>query len=161
MKRGHPYDTDELDRKRTEQRRILRSIPGWLVRRTDQLPIPPTPAVDAEDRVLVETQLRALADEEVAQLDDLLEQFEAALAVEPAFEFVRDGIYNSTVGTAELAARFGGIIDGLMADAEAARVARVSASEDIPGVHRLLVLLAWADALAGDYVDPRIVDAYA
>lgn len=63
MERGRPYQTDELDRLRSAQRQILRTIPTELVERLAQdlptLPVPEHPV----DRAMVEAILREQAQE--------------------------------------------------------------------------------------------------
>ena len=66
MRSGHPYRTEELAQTRSEQRRILRSIPDWIVANT-RLNRPGPRLADPDD-ALVERELRRLADRELEPL---------------------------------------------------------------------------------------------
>jgi hypothetical protein len=141
---GHPYLTDELDAKRAEQRRALRSIPSWIVDTTRiSRPGPPLGGTDA---ALVEIELRRLADQDLEPLRSWVTVWQGHTESE-AIEW--------WIGQAELNAALEDVARQVRADHEAKR-----AAEYPPGLYsrilRVVTLLAWADELAGDYADPRL-----
>jgi hypothetical protein len=64
LKPGHPFQTSELDAQRVRQRRAFRFIRDWIIKKvkTDSTPGP------LADAALIETELRRLADEDLAAL---------------------------------------------------------------------------------------------
>jgi hypothetical protein len=70
MREGHPYLTEILDQQRARQRRVLRSIPSALLNSEVRRVKP----VEEVDRGIAETELRRLADVELAGLEELLKQ---------------------------------------------------------------------------------------
>ena len=148
---GHPYATLDLIVRRTEQRRVLRTIPDWFV--TEHLDIPEFPVPSNPiDRVLVESMLREQAQELfksgpvgfINRMRDnsewgALSEYLKAVNTLPAFDLA---------DAAEWLRREAHTVEG-------------AAIKDADGhddwLKRLLVALLLADRLAEDgYFDPRI-----
>jgi hypothetical protein len=141
---GHPYRTDALVQTRAEQRRLLRSIPDWIV---DNVRLsPPAPRLGDPDDALVERELRRLATRELEQLDGWLDAWQAHAEA----ELVRRWFERVEIGAA--------LEDVAGAVREADEAARVVDYPPglFPVVLRVVALLAWADELAADYADPRL-----
>jgi hypothetical protein len=141
---GHPYRTDELAQKRSEQRRILRSIPDWIVAnaRLNR----PGPRLADPDDALVERELRRLADRELEPLHCWLGVWRVHTETEMLGRWFAD---------AEIGAALEDVAVTVHAAHEAWQVAAYP-SGLFPAILRVVALLAWADDQAGDYVDPRL-----
>ena len=146
---GHPFFTEQLDRQRVYQRLILAGIQertletGGIARAT---------AVRPDPTGRVETTLRRLASSLIAAIPTkVLEELAVAVEKQVLLAWVREVDWSSWPDQ----------VVEMVADE-----ARTSSDDDAyvdqlltrhdEALARLAVLLAWADDLAGDYVDPRI-----
>lgn len=156
MRAGHPFDTARLDELRAEQRRVLRLIPTPLV--VDAAPRvgPDVDDVPADDRPLTEGLLRAAAQEllDDRRLSELVDTWRQQVQLEIVDDFfARNGQRAEQLRIGPQAAFFD--------HAEIARSARQASEapalpvELAPSFRRLLLLLVWADHLAG-VIDPRL-----
>ena len=156
MREGHPYLTDQLDSKRVEQRRLLRSIPDYLLS-LDNIG-PSGQAVEAIlDRPYVEGIVREKAQSLLdARTRDQFDQWDSAAAEERFVQFLQY----------EVVRRPGSRIDYVWPDA-----VRAVAPDSLAVLHNpreidenvvarlrpLILLLVLADDIADDgYVDPRL-----
>ena len=144
MRSGHPYRTEELAQTRSEQRRILRSIPDWIVANT-RLNRPGPRLADPDD-ALVERELRRLADRELEPLRCWLGVWRLHTETE---------MLGWWFAQAEIGAALEGVAAAVHEAHEAWRVAAYP-SGLYPAILRVVALLAWADDQAGDYMDPRL-----
>jgi hypothetical protein len=144
VRSGHPYRTEELVQTRSEQRRILRSIPDWIVgnARLNR----PGPRLTDPDDALVERELRRLADRELEPLRCWLGVWRLHTETE---------MLGRWFAQAEIGAALEHVADEVHEAHEAWRVAAYP-SGLFPAILRVVALLAWADEQAGDYVDPRL-----
>ena len=141
---GHPYRTEELAQTRSEQRRILRSIPDWIVAnaRLNR----PGPRLADPDDALVERELRRLAERELEPLRCWLGVWRVHTETETLGRWFAE---------AEIGAALEDVAGAVHAAHEAWQVAAYP-SGLFPAILRVVALLAWADEQAGDYVDPRL-----
>jgi hypothetical protein len=141
---GHPYRNDTLSETRAEQRRVLRSIPDWIV---DNVRLSaPAPRLGDPDDALVERELRRLADRELEQLDGWLDVWR---------EHTESEVVQRWFARAEVGAALEEIAGIVRDEHETARVADYPPGL-FPVILRVVGLLAWADELAADYADPRL-----
>jgi hypothetical protein len=159
MLEGHPYLTKELDQKRVQQRRILRSIPDWILDARRYGPYP-TVMLEGADRPFVESLLRELADQPLADLSTALSAWKAETETARIAWFVAretaDGVGNPNLEQQR--------IDLIVAannfrqGAEGPRSLDEAFSKPLA---QSILLLAWADELADDgYTDPRLADLH-
>jgi hypothetical protein len=141
---GHPYRTETLVETRAEQRRVLRSIPDWIVDNV-RLSAPP-PRLGDPDDTLVERELRRLADRELEHLDGWLDAWR---------EHTESEVVQRWFAGAEVGAALEEIAGVVRDELESARVADYPPGL-FPVILRVVGLLAWADELAADYADPRL-----
>jgi hypothetical protein len=152
---GDPFLTDDLDQLRAVQRGQLRAIPAWVVERQGQR-FPPAPAVPEADLAMIEQLLRRLAADAFVELEvarwDQLGGEEAAALLGPLRETAQE------LGTADSARR---ILDDLVEDLEVAtrEIPARFTEDEIHVATRFILFAAWADELAGDYLDPRFGEA--
>lgn len=144
MPPGHPYLTAKLVAQRAEQRRILRSVPDWIVENAEVAR--PGPRLPDPDRVLVERALRRLADRELEPLRDWLSVWRWHTESEMLDRWFRH---------AEIGATLEDVAAVVRTEHEERRVV------DYPpglflAILRVITLLAWADEQAGEYADPRL-----
>jgi hypothetical protein len=145
---GDPFETEELDRLRSEQRRRLCLIDDDVVRHVaSNLPLPLRP----EDRhPCLEGELRALARQEDVELDSLLQAMEGTTKAAALAPFLRDSARGRTENKR---------LDSLVQEAQGRAGADLGT---IPDEHAdrliaLVTLLLLADELAPDaYRDPRL-----
>lgn len=156
MKPGDPYETEQTDEVRSRQRRLLRSIDTWLLRRATE-GRPPLELGDEWDQGMLELGVRELVDQELAESNEMRAMVEAL------------GQSNRLNGLARLLRSrsfvenhyLGELADSAGAKAEEIRQATSSMSRDevYPLQLRLVRLLVLADELASDgYKDPRRVE---
>lgn len=157
MKVGHPYLTDTLDRKRLEQRRLLRSMPDWFFDPTRLAPKEWTSAeIRQSDRPYVETLLRRLTDElaEDAPLTELRGRWVADMDADRLAEFI---LHDTVRPPGNLQDAWDGLIRMTSDRTRLVEIKRELDLKFLPVVAKLILLLTWADALADDgYVDPRV-----
>jgi hypothetical protein len=141
---GHPFLTEELDRRRSDHRRILRAVPNELLNNLT-IPLPDMPT-NRTNRALAESALRhsVIPARLVGHPDDRFSTHTMTEAIK--------GLFGK--GTADP------ILVGLHQRAsKAADDARIQSNEfqpDPAAIVELVTLLVWADDLANDgYVDPR------
>jgi hypothetical protein len=142
---GHPYLTRELAAKRASQRRILRSIPDWIVENARLTR--PGPRLPDPDSALVEHELRRLADRELEPLRGWLCIWRWHTESE---------MLERWFDQAEIGATLDDVAGTVRTARETHRI-----DEYPPGffvaILRAVALLAWADEQAGDYADPRLL----
>jgi hypothetical protein len=145
----HPYRTSELSERRVAQRRILRTIPDWLVEnaRIGR----PGPRLPDPDGALLETELRRLADWELEQLQNWLPAWRLHTESEMTERWFRH---------AEIGAALEDVASRVRAECEARRTTEYPPGL-YPAILRAVTLLAWADEQAGDYADPRLARYHA
>lgn len=160
MSEGHPFLTEDLDQLRRMQRRVLRSIPDWLISRHAP-DVSPAEHVSSADHALVEELLRTRAGALMASAESLLSGMkeECAKARFKRFWESEADPYNT---------RWARDFDSsqeikrvIAAEAEdAPRGLEIHTLKDepaAPDLYRLVVVLLFADFLAGDgYTDPRV-----
>jgi hypothetical protein len=146
---GHPYLTAELAGQRAEQRRILRSFPDWIV--INACPPRPGPRLSDPDDVLVERELRRIADRELEPLRCWLDAWRLHTEKEMLARWFAK-------------AEVGAVLEDVAKDVQGARETW-RAAEYPPGLFssilRVIALLAWADDQAGEYQDPRLAHHHA
>ncbi len=147
MRATDPFLSEEFEELRATQRRCLREIPSAFL----MVPVPQlVEAIEEGDRSFVESELRRLADVELAGLHDLLAsvaRIEVSLLVEKVLRAVPlRPPPDSFVGLRQTAGR------------EAMTAIPVQIDPEVQhGLVRLVALLTWADDLAEDgYTDVRI-----
>lgn len=156
MRDGHPYLTEVLDHKRAEQRRKLRSIPDWLVEKVD-----PSAweirddALKGRDAPYAEVLVRRAADEQLADLEVLLSAWVVETDADRLMGFVQSDVTKDSHANFPTQAKA-----DILRITKARRPASI-VQDELPEEHKgplakALVLLAWADELAGDYIDPRL-----
>lgn len=150
---GHPWEDAELFALRRQQRRTLRALPSWFVE-GQAMGLPPLADVADADQAFVEVMLRERAQTLRAELASELVRYdenERRLALERLYRPVngeRRDEYEA-VGHALLETLPG----------EPAGVGRIPDTL-LQSFLELLMLLVWADRLAGDgYADPRLSTA--
>lgn len=156
MKPGHPFETKARDELRAQQRLALRLVPDWLV----ELYAPTRPVGrPSGDTGLLENELRALADDVEAELNDLPQRWEERVRQEVLFKFLQD---NGTEIVLSQRGRitayvFNHIIESMRRPVHDAEMVGEPAAEVAAPLMRYLHLLVWADDLADDgYRDPRL-----
>lgn len=157
MKPGHPFETEQLDELRAEQRRTLRFIPRAVLAEAAPRVGPDLDSTPAEDRPLVEALLRAEAKELLGsrEIARLVESWRQPAQVEALHEFYqRNQARAEQLAVGPQAAFFDQAELARNAHRDAAPAAVVPV-ELAPRVRRLLLTLVWADHLAG-YRDPRL-----
>lgn len=142
---GHPWLTKDLDEDRAKQRRWLRDVPDWLIRNVAGDFDPATGVADV-DRPMVEAYFR-----HVANQDDGL-QAALAPAGRAAAEVVSTVLrradsdpFDEMSHVAHEVARDCAVLEKTAEDLGRSRI------------ERWLYLMVWADRLAGDYTDPRLL----
>jgi hypothetical protein len=145
----------KLKKRRARQRRVLAGMEDWLIRDAMKglpadLPLPELVSV----RVLVEERLRAHADTQIAEdLSDLLDPMESAYVARNLALFL--SATKDAVDVTE------GVVfpsDQLLNESYAKGQGSLQ-QVTTPQFHviaEVVAVLVWADALAGDYRDPRL-----
>lgn len=153
MKPGHPYLTEDFDLKRSLQRRILRELPDYVLRR--YAPAASAARLEEPRRARLEAQLRRLADEVLEEAEGAYDYYEHALGwigVEAREYFGR---------RADAALAQEGGWDGVVAIER--KLSRETTEPEPPAgeaLHTLVLALTLADELAEDgYRDDRLPDA--
>jgi hypothetical protein len=158
MKAGHPYETEELDLLRAEQRRILRQIPDWLfeanrdlVNRFDYQSV-------GDDRALVEFGLRRLAVAATEPVQALVDAWSRQVPLDRVTRFATHELDPGADVNFQAARR--GIAELLMEEEKrVGRPARSVGTQFVPSLNVLITTLGTADLLATDgYRDPRFAD---
>lgn len=160
MKDGHPYETEEMDRLRSDQRRLLRHLPNEVV-----TPLAELDASGQFGRDRLEVLVRRRVAVVVAAVDPKVTDLLAKLQ---AFQDTRD-LSNTLTGgmggsfqviEAEARQRLGPVIieaERQYSEAEEGLRDPNAYHEMLAAVSGLAGLLCWADALADDgYRDPRV-----
>jgi hypothetical protein len=156
MQDGHPFDTVDRDEIRARQRRQLRLIEYWML--LDALEgVTWAPSVVDEDRDLVELELRRVADKYSSIVSEKDPELYTRMAC---------GVEGRALSDLLLSAREASMrippqsepLDEDFREAEMARQQSVRTIEPEVGgpLRELIVALVWADAVAGDYRDPRV-----
>jgi hypothetical protein len=154
MKDGHPYETEEMDELRAQQRRLLRSLPDEVVK-----PLSELDASKYMGRGPLELRVRELA-ESVAEdpaLIDLLSKVQRFQETADLFNTLANGLAGQTDG-----ARLTSVITGVQTEYSAvqAEVGNMHPQDIVSRTFSgLAALLCWADALADGYRDPRLVSS--
>jgi hypothetical protein len=146
---GHPFFTEQLDRQRENQRLILAGIQE---RTLETVGIARTTAVPPDSTGRVETTLRRLAESLIAAIPTRVLQ-ELALAVEKQALLAWVGEVDSSSWPDQAVEVVGD--EARTSSDDDAYVDQLRTRRD-EALARLAVRLAWADDLAGDYIDPRI-----
>ncbi|MBV8980883.1 MAG: hypothetical protein JO086_08280 [Acidimicrobiia bacterium] len=151
MEDGHPFLTKELDALRQQQRRVLRTVPEWVIDRV-AIPYEPVESSSAGDRAYAELELRKLAQDAIVEQQELLASFDRGTTDEMLAAAISNLIQKAPRGLFDA-------LQPLSDDAydrrKASAVRNMEGDQTAP-LTRLLALLIWADALAGDYRDPRL-----
>ena len=157
MRRTEPFDTEERDEQRREQREQLRLIEYWVIQDVLQTVAVAPDLPEEHDRPLVEMALRDAAETLTSEIDalgsDVLPRMAAATYGTPIARFI---------STAQL----NGPVPGASILQNALDAAHDDENQHISGIHRpeglsallydLVAALIWADHVAGDYTDPRL-----
>ncbi len=145
-----PFDTDERDELRAEQRRALLEIDNGLC---SVLPkpthCPPSSKVDPVRRPLVELEVRRQAGLLLGKTKELRLQIRDGFVAEEAVRVIHGASFPSSVAE---------VIDALRM---LKPVNDLSLLEDSPvnDLQGAIVLLSIADQLAADYTDPRLISS--
>jgi hypothetical protein len=149
---------DALVARRAAHRRVLRLVPDWIV--AELLPHSADPnqvddLLGHPDRALMELHLREVADRLIGQLRLTIEDMEIAAlgrAAHALYAATGDGNLDMLRFERERATTQPAV------ERYAPNTRGVRAVEDVDhdALASLVTVAAWADALAGDYVDPRI-----
>lgn len=156
MKPGDPFETKALDELRSEQRRALRMVPDWLVKKHAP---PQSVSVPLSFAGLLETGLRTEAAAAREQLGDLPDQFENSTGTEVLVQFVRE--HGTGVRVAAPGFALSRVFSRTITELEEGVSHREFdlPLEEVVSLTRYLHLLVWADDVAGDgYRDPRLAD---
>lgn len=158
MRDGHPYLTERLDEQRAEQRRILGSIPDWVLDPNRYGPNhwEPSAQMAASDRARNEILVRSLAEETLATegLTECLKVWEQETAADRLYLFLDRETSERPGHNLEAARRQ--LIDLISGRATTSPPAKIP-MEITQQLAALILLLTWADALADDgYADPRL-----
>ena len=152
MKDGHPYETEEMDELRAQQRRLLRSLPDEVVK-----PLSELDASKFMGRGPLELRVRELAETmaEDPALIDLLAKVQRFQETADLFNTLANGLAAQVDGPGLTS-----VITSLQTEYNAvlAEVGNLHPQDVVSGTFSgLAALLCWADALAEDgYRDPRL-----
>jgi hypothetical protein len=151
MRDGHPYEIEEMDELRAQQRRLLRSLPDEVVK-----PLTELDASKYMGRGPLELRVRELAETmaEDPTLIDLLTKVQRFQEAADLFNTLANGLAGQADG-----ARLTSVITSVQTEYNAVRAEVGNLHpHDVPrSFSGLAALLCWADALAEDgYRDPRL-----
>ena len=152
MKDGHPFETQELDGLRSRQRRVLRSVPDWLLDNgRTQMPTDDLSALG--DAAFLERLVRDRAQTELRELSDIVGSWE-----EPTGNGRLGRFLNTELSRKGLSQDLLNAHSRLTLQAtQSVQPPGAFAREEISGLYRLLFLLQLADLLSTDnYRDPRL-----
>lgn len=162
MLAGHPFYTENFDAVRAEQRRVLRLVPDWIMRRHAPESAEAM-SVHENDRPFVEHLLRARASELLAVVTPLLERLTIGVSAERLARFWSHDlrVFNSELATDYDKRRHIEAIVETERDAAAGasvgqQVGDLRGEELAPALYQVITVLAVADLVADDgYRDPR------
>jgi hypothetical protein len=150
MKDGHPYETEELDRLRTEQRRILRTAPDRFFHGHFELALPDRGVPDAYHEWLARRRGESL----VADLEPVLREWTTTSDSSEWYRVFEEELPYLTEPAEAAMAR-----DRLYKQATNERMSPPTETQaaDSAKIGELLLLLQFADRMSSDgYSDPRL-----
>ncbi len=151
MQDGHPYRTEQLDRFRVMQRQQLREIPDKFIAPGKLLP----DDIDVNDmpegdRAYLELAIRDLVGQYAGELQELL----AKVSPDTAYSRLRSFV---ATDVGEVPPNLKNARDDILERIKAQRPAGGTVGdEEAFRLAPVILLLVWADVLAGDYLDPRV-----
>jgi hypothetical protein len=145
-----PFVDADLLETRRRQRQHLASIPDWVLE--PRVPKDLAAAEAPRWAGRVERTLREVADQELETLDEFLGRSTVVTSAEEAEAYVAQ-----RVRPVPLMPGADEILDELRERRQQTRGELLSDDEGA-AVARFIALVTWADELAGDYTDPRLVD---
>jgi hypothetical protein len=159
MREAHPFLTEELGELRLKQRRLLRSIPDWVLDADHLGPAEWKPeSVPEGDRALVEMLVRDMiaADPGWSGIEPLLKEWARDTSSSRLAHFVlheaSESPGHNLVSSREVLVK----VTNDRAQEATTATTKTIPTELVPAVGSLILMLVWADVLAGDYTDPRL-----
>ena len=162
MKPGHPFETEALDKLRSQQRRALRMVSDWLFE--DFAPTEGVSADSPEVVGLLEHELRTEAEKTHKELDEgLLSRMEDHTRMEVLLGFLSQhdtAVKIETQSRAMPSHVFRNRVAELREHASGIAIYEHPERHETALLARYVRLLVWADDLADDgYRDPRLPQA--